>query len=413
MSSHTNEDRYHTTEWDAGQVRQEAAQQEPLSPPRPSQAAPVRKKKKKRRRTNPLLAILLWVAIVAASSSILAGVGWLLANDFAALNKQPYKEVNFQVSEDWVSSTEKDGDGDEVTRYDIGKVADALEAAGLIEYKWFFKIFCKVYHADEKITQGTFALDTNMDYMALIRNMRSRGGSAVTVDVTIPEGYTVKQIIQLLAENEVASAEDLTEAAANYVFEGYDFLDGGKTGDISRLEGYLFPDTYNFYVGGRPELAFKTMLSNFADKVYENEDFTELFEASEYSLSDIITIASLIERETDGSDRSNISSVIYNRLRNDGETHFLLQIDAALVYAAGRDITQSDYTNLNSPYNLYQHTGLPPTPIANPGITSIRAALQPAETNYYFYVLNPEDNKHIFNETLAGHESTLAKLQTS
>ena len=89
-------------------------------------------------------------------------------------------------------------------------------------------------------------------------------------------------------------------------------------------------------------------------------------------------------------------------LENAGETAYLLQIDAALVYAAGREITQADYSGLNSPYNLYLHTGLPPTPIANPGLASIKAALQPADTNYYFYVLGA-DGKHIYNETLAGH----------
>lgn len=415
MSNHTSDDRSHTTDWDAGEVRREAAQQEAGGQPRRAAGPAPSKKRKKRRRTNPLLAILLWLAIVAASSAILAGVGWLLANDFAALNKQPYKEVNFQVPEEWIIGTETDEDGDEITLYDTGKVSDALKDAGLIEYKWFFQLFCKVYHADEKISQGTFALNTNMDYMALIRNMRSKGGSAVTVDVTIPEGFTVQQIIGLLAENGVASAEDLTDAAANYDFDSFDFLEDAETGSISRLEGYLFPDTYNFYVGGKPELAFSAMLSNFKSKVYDSEDFAEdlaaLAEAGQYSLSDIITIASLIEKETDGSDRGNISSVIYNRLENDGETHFLLQIDAALVYAAGRPITQTDYTTLNSPYNLYQHTGLPPTPIANPGLASIQAALHPADTGYYFYVLG-EDDKHIFNETLAGHEATLAQLQS-
>ena len=417
MTNHANDDRYHTTDWDASQVEKEAAQtrQEPTGPqerpPRPASAGTggVKKRKKKKRRTNPLLVILLWLAIVAASSAVLAGVGWLLANDFAALNKA-YKEVNFQVPEDWITGTETDEDGDEITLYDVSKVAAALKEDGLIEYPWFFKLFCRFYNADRKINQGTFVLNTDMDYMALIRNMRSRGDSAVTVDVTIPEGYTVKQIIDLLAEKGVGSVEDLTETAAKYEFE-HDFLDKESTGDISRLEGYLFPDTYNFYVGAKTELAFKAMLDNFGSKVAGNEDLTELLEESQYTLKDIITIASLIEKETDGSDRENISSVIYNRLENDGETHFLLQIDAALVYAAGRPITQSDYTTLDSPYNLYQHTGLPPTPIASPGISSIRAALMPAETNYYFYVLGPDD-KHIFNETLAGHEKTLAGLQS-
>jgi len=203
--------------------------------------------------------------------------------------------------------------------------------------------------------------------------------------------------------------EDLTDAAANHVFDEYDFVNNEDLGSITRLEGYLYPDTYNFYVGGRADVALNSMLSNFNNRVYNNPDLADLFAESSYEMSDIITIASLIEKETDGSDRSNIASVIYNRLSNAGETAYLLQIDAALVYAAGREITQDDYTNLDSPYNLYIHTGLPPTPIANPGLASIKAALQPAETNYYFYVLGP-DNKHIFNETLAGHQNTIAGL---
>ncbi|MDE7245267.1 MAG: endolytic transglycosylase MltG, partial [Oscillospiraceae bacterium] len=294
--------------------------------------------------------------------------------------------------------------------YNISKVAKALKDDGLIEYPWFFRLFCWVYKADTKISQGTFTLTTDMDYMALVRGMRSSGGAAVTVDVTVPEGYTVQQIISLLAEKGVSTEEELTETAANYNFEGYSFISNENLGNISRLEGYLFPDTYNFYVGGRPELAFNSMLSNFENKVYSNDDLTDAFAASleaGYSLSDIVTIASLIERETDGSDRGKIASVIYNRLQNAGETSYLLQIDAALVYAAGRDITQADYTDLDSPYNLYKNTGLPPTPIANPGIASIQAALQPEETNYYFYFLNSE-GKHVFNETLAKHNAALA-----
>ena len=409
-----NEDRYHTTSWDGREVQRQAQPDGPARDPfRPAPQG--KKKKKKKRRTNPLLAIILWLAIVAASSAICAGVGWMLANDFAALNKT-YKEVDFEVPEEWVAQVteevQEDGEKKEVTRYDMEKVAKALKAKGLIEYDWFFRLFCYFTHADAKITQGTFSLNTDMDYMALVRGMRSRGGAAVTVDVSIPEGYTVSQIIKLLAENGVASEEDLTETAQNYVFEDYKaFVDNENLGNVSRLEGYLFPDTYNFYVGGRPELAFNSMLSNFQNKVYNNEDLAELIGASSYSFADIITVASLVERETDGGDRDKIASVIYNRLENAGETNYLLQIDAALVYAAGRAITQEDYASLDSPYNLYQHTGLPPTPIANPGIASIQAALNPAETNYYFYVLDGE--KHVFSETLAQHNAAVAAAQAA
>jgi len=406
-----NEDLNHTTSWDGGQVRQAAntggQRQEPPSP-----AGRRTGKKKKKQRTNPLLAIILWVAIVLASSSIFAGVGWMLANDFAALNKT-YKEVNFEVKEEWIARAEEEeqsnGEKKEVTYYDMAQVAKALEEDGLIEYGWFFRLFCWVSHADAKITQGTFTLNTNMDYMALVRNMRSRGGSAVTVDVAIPEGYTVSQIIALLADKGVGTEEDLTDIAENYVFEDYPFVDNENLGTISRLEGYLFPDTYNFYVGARPELAFNSMLKNFKNKVFDNEDLADLFADSDYELSDIITVASMVERETDGTDRDKIASVIYNRLENAGETNYLLQVDAALVYAnGGRAVTQEDYTTLDSPYNLYQHTGLPPTPIANPGIASIRAALMPADTDYYFYVLGADD-KHVFSETLAEHNAAQEK----
>lgn len=413
------DDRYKTTSWDGDEVARQteeperapsrAAGDRPASRPAAGQKS---KKKRRKKRTNPLLAILLWAVIVAASSAIFAAVGWMLANDFAALNK-PMKEVSFQVTEDFIKEVvqekQEDGSTKEVTHFDIEKVAGALKEKGLIEYDWFFRLFCIFYHADTKIAEGTFVLNTEMDYMALVRSMRTSGGKTETVKVTIPEGYTVAQIINLLAENRVGSVENLTDTAANYVFDSnsYPFVDNENLGDARRLEGYLFPDTYEFYVGARPELAFTSILKNFKDKVYANEDLDELFANSAYTQQEILTMASLIERETDGSDRRNISSVIHNRLEKGGETGHLLQIDAALVYAAGRAITQEDYTNLDSPYNLYLHEGLPPTPIANPGLASIQAALEPADTDYYFYVL--VGDKHVFSETLAEHNRNVAK----
>ena len=415
------DDRFRTTSWDGDEIARMAGEHsraidpEPERPqqPRPTAKSTRKKKKRRRKRTNPLLAILLWAAIVAASSAICAGVGWMLANDFAALNKPPM-EASIQITEDFIAEVtreqQEDGSFKEVTHYDMEKVAALLKEEGLIEYDWFFRLFARFYHADTKLGEGTFVLNTEMDYMALVRSMKPAGGKTETVQLTIPEGFTVAQIIDLMAENGVGTVEKLTETAASYVFDEYVFVDNENLDSISRLEGYLFPDTYEFYVGARPELAFNSMLSNFNKKVYGNDELGDLFEAAEergYHFEDIINIAALIEKETDGSDRSNISSVIYNRLENSGETGHLLQIDAALVYAAGRAVTQDDYASLNSPYNLYQHTGLPPTPIANPGIASIKAALSPAETGYYFYVLGA-DGKHVFSETLDQHNRAVA-----
>ena len=405
----SNEDRYHTTSWDGGQVRRQAAG-EPSQPSRPSGGSG--KKKAKKKRTNPFLALLLWVVVVIASSVILAGVGWMLANDLCAFTGAD-QEVEVVVPAEWFTTTtvtDEDGNTEEVSLCDIGQVADALQDAGLIQYKWLFRLFAWVYDADEKIDQGAYVLNTNMDYMALVRGMRSTGSSAVTVEVSIPEGYNTQQIFQLLSENGVAPVEELEEAAANYEFVDYAFLDSDLLGDVRRVEGYLYPDTYQFYVGRSAVAALDSMLSNFNSRVYSNGELTPLFEeaaARGYDFSDIITIASLIEEETDGTDRDKIASVIYNRLERPGETGGLLQIDAALVYAAGRAITQEDYTTLDSPYNLYQHTGLPPTAISNPGMSSITAALQPAETDYYYYVLGA-DGKPVFSETLSEHQQNVA-----
>ena len=405
----SNEDRYHTTSWDGGQVRRQAAG-EPSQPSRPSGGSG--KKKAKKKRTNPFLALLLWVVVVIASSVILAGVGWMLANDLCAFTGAD-QDVEVVVPAEWFTTTtvtDEDGNTEEVSLCDIGQVADALQDAGLIQYKWLFRLFAWVYDADEKIDQGAYVLNTNMDYMALVRGMRSTGSSAVTVEVSIPEGYITQQIFQLLSENGVAPVEELEEAAANYEFVDYAFLDSDLLGDVRRVEGYLYPDTYQFYVGRSAVAALDSMLSNFNSRVYSNGELTPLFEeaaARGYDFSDIITIASLIEEETDGTDRDKIASVIYNRLERPGETGGLLQIDAALVYAAGRAITQEDYTTLDSPYNLYQHTGLPPTAISNPGMSSITAALQPAETDYYYYVLGA-DGKHVFSETLSEHQQNVA-----
>ena len=227
---------------------------------------------------------------------------------------------------------------------------------------------------------------------------------------SIPEGYTVEQIIQLLAENDVSDAAALEESAKNHVFDKFDFVDNENLGSISRLEGYLFPDTYEFYVKENADSALSRLLSNFQDRIMDDPDIAPLLANSSYSLKEIVIMASLIEKETDGTDRAVISSVIHNRLENVGETAHLLQIDASLVYAAGREITEDDYQTLDSPYNLYTHQGLPPTAIANAGKASIVAALKPDKTNYYFYVLNPDTQRHVFSRTLAEHNANLRKF---
>lgn len=384
-----------TASWDSEQVRRSQSN----SSARRSQSGssgrrtqdpqpPANRRRRKKRHFN----VVTYILFVLVTSAILAGVGWLLINDLCAFNKE---NITATI---------------EVTADDtIGSIADKLHDAGLIEYKWFFRLFATVADAKDKIGTGTYELSTEMDYRALIVGMHNSSGNlnSDTVRVTIPEGYTVSQIIKLLAENGVNTEENLLEAAKTANFD-YDYIDNNSE-DISRLEGYLFPDTYDFYLNEKASSALNRLIKNFNSKL--DEEKLAQAEARGYDLQDIITIASLIEKETDGTDQANIASVIYNRLEGPGDkggTYGMLQIDASLLYALPDHtgpITNED-KQVDSKYNLYKYAGLPPTPIANPGLASIEAALDPADTNYYYYALG-KDGKHHFSSTLAEHNAFL------
>ena len=220
-----------------------------------------------------------------------------------------------------------------------------------------------------------------------------------TVRVMFPEGSTVRDTLALLEKNGVADMNSLINAAANGEFD-YNFITSGADLGIERLEGYLFPDTYEFYQPENPERALNRLLSNCAKKIDERAAGFEMLQERGYSVQDVMIIASLIEKETDGTDGANIASVIYNRLEgsgNRGGTYGLLQIDAALLYILDHSPITSGDLELDSPYNLYKNTGLPPTPIANPGAKAIDAALYPAETDYYYYAL-AKNGRHQFFE---------------
>lgn len=356
-----------TMKWDAGEVRRGSHE----APPPRQRKHPVKRRKKRGSGWSYYLTILV-------ISAILAGVGWLLCNDLLALNKKDH------TAEIVVTDGEK-----------LGSVAKSLKQAGLIEYKAFFLLYGAM--SDTEVVAGTYELNSDMDYHALLTAMSPRSGARKTVDVTIPEGYSMQQIFELLEEKNVNTVEKLMEAAANGEYD-YDFLADKEKGSAARLEGYLFPDTYQFYSGGDPEAVIRKMLKNFDNKM--TDELMATVEKSPYTLDEVITIASLIEKETDGSDEGKISSVIRNRLKNSGETAGYLQVDASLLYALGEHketLTDAD-KEIDSPYNLYKNKGLPPTPIANPGMSSIRAALYPDDTNYYFYALGDDKVHHFFRK---------------
>ena len=351
---------------------------------------------------------MMYFVFVMSVSVILACLAWMAASDVLALNKASITAV-VELSDDiftaeTVETTDDKGNvtTKTVTYADIDAVADILEAEGLIEYKSLFKFYCTISNASNKIAAGSYELSTDYDYRALVKKMNQYSGAAVTVEVMFPEGFTMQQIFERLEENKVASVEDLTEAAKNFSYN-YSFLNAEELGSASRLEGYLFPDTYEFYAYMEASSAINKFLDNFNRRV--TDEMEAKATAMGRTLDEIIIIASLIEKEAGCNDeRDEIASVIYNRLKTD----MPLQIDATIVYATGRDEVTAEDLQYDSPFNTYLNKGLPPEPICNPGLASIQAALNPANTSYYYYALDTSTMTHQFFRNYSDHQAFVA-----
>ena len=342
---------------------------------------------------------LMYFTFIVCVSVVLACLAWMAASDMLALNKESFTAVVTLPSSIFTSETVDriDENGKKIgtkriTHADMDYVADVLKDAGLIEYKWLFNLFCKISTADEKVSPGEYELRSTFDYRALIQNMRAGSSSTVTVTVTIPEGFKMHQIFMRLEENGVCSYNDLMDDAGNTDYN-YDFLSLTEGEGAYRLEGFLFPDTYEFYVGMQGSSAINKLLENFHRRVTD-EMYVRAQEIG-MNMYDVLKVASLIEKEA-GSDneRGLIASVIYNRL-NAG---IVLGIDAAVLYPYNDHEGAPTATMLekDDPYNTRIHDGLPPTPICSPGLASINAALYPEMTNYYYYALDAETGVHRF-----------------
>ena len=332
---------------------------------------------RRRKKRSGLSGAAIYAIFVIGVSALLACIGWVAANDVLALNK-PEKTATITITHD----------------DSFGDVAEKLKDEGLIEYKFLFNLFATFTRSKDDVVAGTFTLNTDMDYRALLSGMSANSATRATVTVTIPEGYTVDQIFTLLEEKGVASVEDLQDMAANHDY-AFSFLQDLELGDYHRLEGYLYPDTYEFTTPQNPLYVINKMLVRF------DEQFTDAMRQevadSGRTIHEIITIASMIEKETDGNDRADIASVIYNRLNNpSGGTQRYLQIDATLAYINGGKVPTEADKSIDSPYNTYLYKGLPAGPISNPGLESIKAAMNPNRTSYYYYALGDDGVHHFF-----------------
>lgn len=292
----------------------------------------------------------------------------------------------------------------------LQNIALLLKEENLIRNRLFFILYAEIEGRGNKLKAGRYEFNSFMNIKEIVEAM-SGGVVAESVRVTIPEGFTRKQIIErlmsnnvLINKNEFINLVNLSTQSAGKIFsdrdgQAYDweFL---KNIQASSLEGFLFPDTYDFNLKSEPHDILEKFLVNFEEKTKDVRDGTDNF-------YDILILASLLEKEVQTSkDMKLVAGILNNRL----EINMALQVDATLVYVTGKktaELTNKDKL-INSPYNTYQNRGLPPAPIANPGLKAINAALNPTPNSYFYYLSAPDATTY-FAETLKGHNENKAK----
>lgn len=268
-----------------------------------------------------------------------------------------------------------------IDRSNVKKLPDILYSNGLIKNREALRVYLKLSGNSGRLKAGKYELTNAMSASQMINKMVYGEVKKDTIKVTIPEGYTVNDIAELLESKGLVSKGKFLDAVKNNTYD-YDFLK--KLPDRSgKIEGYLFPDTYEFSKDVTAEQIVDRMLSRF-NEVFDN-DMRKKASEMNMTIDQVVTVASMIEKEAKvAEERPVIAGVIYNRLTK----KMPLQIDATVQYSLGKwkDTLSTDDLKVNSPYNTYKITGLPIGPISNPGKASLEAALNPQKSDYLFYV---------------------------
>lgn len=307
---------------------------------------------------------------------VLAGTGVAVAYRYATGASGPSRPVTVEVP-------------DGATAEEVGGI---LEDSGVIRSSLGFRVVAQIRGLGSSLQAGTYQLATNMTVSEVLDALAA-GPAAETVMATFPEGLEVEEAAAVASEHLGLDQEAFRSAATSGEFALPPYLPSG----VGTVEGFLFPKTYEFPA----EVDERAVIARLLAQFEEEAATLDWSRAEDLGLSpyEMVVVASLIEREARiPADRAKISAVIHNRLREE----MPLQIDATVQYALPEDnrlLTEEDY-EVDSPYNTYLYQGLPPTPIASPGLASLRAALEPADADFlYFVVVDQESGRHGFAET--------------
>ena len=319
-------------------------------------------KKNNKKNSSKTLIILLLVVIVVSASIFISTI------------KKPLKISGSEV----VNVEEGDS---------FYSIVSRLSNENKIKSPLLIKIYSKLTNLNLEVVPGNHTLEQSTSLKEMAEALKETS-NANTVTITIPEGFTIDDIAVRVSENGICTKDEFLSAVKNYPLPSYVKDDPDKR---YNLEGFLFPDTYNFDAGVKPEYIIETMIKRF-EEIWSK--VSTGFNIKSEDIEKVITVASIIEKEARvDKDRPLVASVIYNRLAQD----MPLQIDATVIYAHGYYIenVRNRHLAIESKYNTYLHDGLPVGPICNPGVASIEAALNPAKTDYLFYLL-ASDNEHYF-----------------
>ena len=283
-----------------------------------------------------------------------------------------------------------------------GEIADTLADKRLIRNRTAFLFAAKSAGLDKSLQAGEYFLSRSMNAKQIIEVVAK--GVTADIQITIPEGFTVEQIGSLLEEKKVARKDRFLALARDYApFDTAESRPGVKY----RAEGFLFPDTYRINRGASEEEILKTLSDEFSRKV--GAEINAQAKAAGMSTYEVIVLASLIEREVQlAKERPMVARVFLNRIKLGMPLQSCATIQYILGYAK-EELTIAD-TQLPSPYNTYLNYGMPPGPVANPGLPSIKAALNPVEGDWLYFVVDGKTGGHRFSRTLAEHEAAIGQI---
>lgn len=291
----------------------------------------------------------------------------------------------------------------------VSTIADLLEDKGIINSAFVFKAYYKLSKADGNLNYGTYELNSNMSYEMIISELKKYSRSKDEVSVTFPEGTTIYEMANILQKNDVCKASEFIDAFKVKEF-GFDFEKDISSNPLKfhKYEGYVFPETYNFYKRDNPMSVAKKMLAEFEKRV--TPEMKNQMNKMGYTLEETLTIASIVQKEAGKTDEmKKVASVYFNRLKNKD------------VYPNLQACPTRDYANqlkkqmavinqdVIDAYNTYEDAGLPPGPICNPGEDAIKATLNPETTEYFYFCSNLKTGQFYYAKTLKEHERNVRR----